>query len=334
MHPFETDSRPWVRWWWLRGPFRDEDITGQLRWLRDHGFGGIEPAWICPLWSALDPQAAELPEWLGREFADLLSLTKQRCDELGLGCDFTFGSCWPFGGTRVKAQDASQTFSGVSSARVRGSWEEPEHGYIVDHLSSRALRNYAAETAPAFARALRGSTSALFCDSWEISKRHLWTEALWETFERRFGYDLRGVVHQIDDEPQIRYDHRKLVGETVVREFYATFTEICHELGARSRVQCHGSPTDLISAYASVDIPETEAILYDPHFSRIPASAAALADKPVVSGETFTCISFAAEGCVTYCVAGLGLLLSSVLLLIRGVEHVSTATMWASTRNH
>lgn len=288
-HPFQTDSRPWVRWWWLRGPFCDRDITSQLQWLRNNHFGGVELAWICPLWLGLDPKDAVLPRWLSDEFEELLSLTKKRCDELGLGCDFTFGSSWPFGGTIVKAKDASQTFDGLGGQYVASSWEVPEQCYVVNHLSSKALRSYAAKMAPTFKEGLKGSTSALFCDSWEIDKSRLWTESLWENFLRRFGYDLRDVLDCID-KPQIRYDHRKLVGETVVAEFYQTFTDICHELGACSRVQCHGSPTDLISAYASVDIPETEAILFNPHFSRIPASAAALANKPVVSCETFTCL--------------------------------------------
>ena len=39
-----------------------------------------------------------------------------------------------------------------------------------------------------------------------------------------------------------------------------------------------------------MDIPESEAILFPPPFSRIAASAAALSGKPVVSAETFTCL--------------------------------------------
>lgn len=291
----KIDSRPWVRWWWLRGPFSDKDITGQLKWLRDNGFGGVELAWVCPTWEGVDSaESAELPAWLADEFRELLCVTKKRCNKLGLGCDFTFGSCWPFGGTLVRAEDATRTFEGLGAERVVSSWEVPQECYVVDHLSSKALRNYAAGMAPAFKRVLepKGATiaSALFCDSWEINKSRIWTESLWDTFKERYGYDLREVLDQIEEDPQIRYDYRKLVGETVVREFYATFTDICRELGAHSRVQCHGSPTDLISAYASVDIPETEAILYNPHFSRIPASAAALADKTVLSCEAFTCL--------------------------------------------
>ena len=209
---------------------------------------------------------------------------------LSSGCDFTFGSCWPFGGTIVRSEDATQTFEGLGGDQVSSSWEVPQPCNVVNHLSSKALRNYVNGMISAFRGGLAGGTSALFCDSWEIDKSCLWTESLWDDFKERYGYDLQDIVDRIND-PQIRYDCRKLVSEMVVREFYEAFTEMCHEFGARSRVQCHGSPTDLLSAYASVDIPETEAILYNPHFSRIPASAAALSDKPLLSCETFTCIS-------------------------------------------
>src|SRR5204862_4021473 len=40
----------------------------------------------------------------------------------------------------------------------------------------------------------------------------------------------------------------------------------------------------------SVDVPESEALLFDPPFSRIAASAAALAGKDLVSCETFTAV--------------------------------------------
>jgi hypothetical protein len=50
-----------------------------------------------------------------------------------------------------------------------------------------------------------------------------------------------------------------------------------------------GAPTDLLTAFALVDVPETEALLYEPSFSKIAASAASLAGKKVVTAETFTC---------------------------------------------
>jgi hypothetical protein len=87
-----------------------------------------------------------------------------------------------------------------------------------------------------------------------------------------------------------RYDYMKLVADFVLNQFYIPFSEKCHELKAFSRVQCAGSPTDLITAYAHVDVPETEAMLYEPNFSKIAASAAALSSKNAVSAETFTCL--------------------------------------------
>lgn len=290
MHPFERDSRPRVRWWWLDGPFGEEDIAAQLSWLREKGFGGVELAWLAPLWSKSRARSPTNPEWLGEEFAGLLTLTKRACGERGLGCDFTFGSCRPFGGTCVGPGDASQTFAGPSRSLLRGSWEEPAWGRVLNHLSAEALRDYAASMARAFAGGLDRATSALFCDSWEIRKDDLWDPGLWDVFEERFGYDLRPFAAEGLEDAHARYDHRKLISEVVIREFYKAFTSVCHELGARSRVQCHGSPTELLSAYAAVDIPETEAVLFSPHFSRVPASAAALAGKPVVSCETFTCL--------------------------------------------
>lgn len=63
-----------------------------------------------------------------------------------------------------------------------------------------------------------------------------------------------------------------------------------HVGGGFSRGQCSGSPTDLISAYATLDVPESEAMLYEPSYSRIAASAAALAGHNRVTSETFTCL--------------------------------------------
>ena len=117
----------------------------------------------------------------------------------------------------------------------------------------------------------------------------MWSSELWSQFEDRFGYSLSPYL-RLDKYPQVRDDYRKFIAEVICREFYREFTAICHDLGTYSRVQCHGAPTDLLSAYAAVDVPESESLLFPPRFSRIPASAAALASKPVVSAETFTCI--------------------------------------------
>ena len=75
-----------------------------------------------------------------------------------------------FGGCVVRPDDASQTLDGPARQRLVwllgcDPWEPP---LVLNHLDRRALRRYARSLLPAFADALRGSTSALFCDSLEV----------------------------------------------------------------------------------------------------------------------------------------------------------------------
>lgn len=289
-HPyFNGSSKPYVRWWWLCGPFRDADMAQQLDWLRDHGFGGVEIAWIAPSWLSGE---APRPGWLSPEWTRLVAVANRLAKERNLGCDFTFGSCWPFGGTHVSAEDASQNFGGPSPERLQCSWEDGEAGEcrIVNHLSAGALKRYADRLLAALGPALDGGGSALFCDSLEVDTRGLWDRELWDVFASRFGYRLEPFARALDSHPDVRYDYRKLIAETMTREFYAAFSSTCRKAGVHARVQCHGSPTDLISSYGAVEIPETETLLFEPVFARIASSAAAAHGKPVVSCETFTCI--------------------------------------------
>ena len=289
---FGSSSKPYTRWWWLAGPFRREDIEHQLDWLKANGFGGVELAWLWPSWLDRPGKIPAGPRWLGEEWSELVAFTKRHADKIGLGCDFTFGSSWPFGGSCVGTDDAAQTFKGLSGQRLEGSWEDRsgEPLRVLNHLSRRALENYAAAMIPAFAGALTGSRSALFCDSLELDTEKMWSPELWDRFAERFGYRLEEYKGSLDTHPEVRYDYRKLIAETIVEEFYRAFSDISHRHGAIARVQCHGAPADLLAAYAAVDVPESEALLFEPHFSRIPASAAALSGKPVVSAETFTSI--------------------------------------------
>ncbi|MEW6026673.1 MAG: glycosyl hydrolase [Planctomycetota bacterium] len=283
-----SSSKPYTRWWWFSNQIKQADIRFQLDWLKRNNFGGVEIAWVYPL-----PNQSKGPKWLSKEWSQLISFTKRYADKIGLGYDFTFGSLWPFGGSIVKKRDASRTFKGLSEQRLYHSWESAyssKPGYILNHLAKSALSNYARIMGRALAEALKGSASALFCDSWEVNTKQLWTRGFGKTFRKRFGYALEPFMDRIDKYHHIRYDYRKLLAEYILNEFYRPFTKTCHRLKAQARVQCHGSPTDLLASYAAADIPESEAILFDPDFSVIPASAAALAGLKTVSAEAFTCL--------------------------------------------
>src|SRR5580698_8092086 len=250
---FRGSSKPYVRWWWLAGPFCERDIETQLSWVKQMGFGGVELAWLWPSWLPWFDSDL-IPRWLGSEWSRLVTHAKRYADRIGLGCDFTLGSCWPFGGSSVEANRASQTFGGTPTQLLRASWEEALHRdlFVVDHLNRAALHAYFEAMMPAFQPALEGASSGLFCDSLEIHSHGLWSPALWDEFAAECGYRLEPLTDDLDRHFDVRYDYRKFLAAVMVREFYAPFTQLCHDHGAYSRVQCHGSPTDLLTCYSAV----------------------------------------------------------------------------------
>jgi len=291
------DSRPWTRWWWFAAEIDKVSISDNLTWLKNNGFGGVEIAWVYPLNRMKKDTIHYTPrqEWLSSEWTATVVYAKKCADSLGLGCDFTFGSLWPFGDTKVPFNEATMNLTDPDwRQEITASWDYPRKGYVIDHLNRKAFYNYAERTGNALKPALQGSASGLFCDSWEVETKFLTTPGFTDEFKKRYGYSLTGYIDSLYSNNQpyssVRYDYMKLVSEYVIEEFYKPFTTKSHEMGAFSRVQCSGAPCDIISAYATVDIPESEALLYNPAYSNIVASAASLSGKNVVSCETFTCL--------------------------------------------
>ena len=292
-----TDSRPWTRWWWFASVIEKPAIIDNLKWLKTNGFGGVEIAWVYPLNRMQKDTLNYTPrqKWLSPEWSDIVAFTKQCADSMELGCDFTFGSLWPFGDIKVPFKEATMNMKDAAwRQEISASWDYPKKGYVLDHLNRNAFFNYAERTGNALKPALKGSLSGLFCDSWEVETKFLTTPGFEAAFTKKFGYPISNYVDSLYsvNEPfrQIRYDYMKLLSGYVIEEFYKPFTQKSHELGAYSRVQCSGAPCDIISSYATVDVPESEALLYEPTFSNIVASAAGLSGKKVVTSETFTCL--------------------------------------------
>jgi len=285
-----SSAKPYTRWWWFASIIKEKDIAYQLDWIKDRGFGGVEIAFIYPV--NRNPNAERI-KFLSSEWTNKITFAKKYAQNIGLGCDFTFGTLWPFGGTFVKDKDRTKVYGNKNFKQpLRLSWTHPKIGNVLDHLNKNALYRYAKIMGDALKPALKRSPSGLFCDSWEVETRKIWTNGFGEIFIKRYGYDLKPYMKNIYSEKykQQRYDYMKLVSEFVINEFYKPFTKKCHELGSFSRVQCAGSPTDILKAYSCGDVPETEAMLYNPNYSRIVSSTATLSRKPIVSSETFTCL--------------------------------------------
>jgi len=285
-----NSCKPYTRWWWFASIIKNEDIKDQLDWAKTNNFGGVEVAFIYPV--NKNPKTKRFA-WLGKEWQEAVRYTKMYADSIGIGCDFTFGTLWPFGGTFVSDADRTQRWAQPDYRQVLNrSWTLPEVGNVLNHMDKGAFDRYASVMGNALKPALKGSKSAIFCDSWEVETHDIWTRGFDSIFTRQFGYDIKPFMDSIYTKKNAapRYDYMKLISQITMSEFYIPYTNKAHELGAFSRVQCAGAPTDLITAYALADVPETEAMLYEPSYSKIVSSAAALGGRKVVSSETFTCM--------------------------------------------
>lgn len=284
-------SKPYTRWWWFSSEIDDNDVRQQLIWLRDHEFGGVEIAWIYPM--GLDSTTSH-PAFLSPEWAQHVNYAKHVADSLGLGCDFTYGTLWPFSDVDLPAGHQTRTyFDTVNPARRSYTWDYPREARILNHLDRNAFHHYAAKMNQGLKNAYKGTKSGLFVDSWEVETEYLWTPGFAERFMSEHSYDITPYIEQhtlLDKEnAEVFYDYMSTLSNYVLHNFYQPFAANARSVGAFSRAQCGGAPTDLLDAFALVDVPETEAILYQPSFSKIAASAATLSGKPVVSAEAFTC---------------------------------------------
>ncbi|WP_320129898.1 glycosyl hydrolase [uncultured Sphaerochaeta sp.] len=289
--PMVRSAKPFLRWWWFSGELEYLEIEEQLNWIKEKGFGGVEIAWVFPLAGA---KAGQGPFFLDESWFSYVSFAQDQCKKRELGCDLTFGTLWPFGGNFLPEEYSSRTFNGFSSQRLNRSWESrysEEPGRILNHLDSKAFSFYADFLLThGFKTLCEQGPVSFFSDSWEVEVEGLSYGGIFKDFFRKFGYSLEPYLAMLNVDQAIRFDYRKCIADQILEQFYQPYVDMCKKNGASSRMQCHGTPTDILAAYALVDIPETETMLFDPDFALIAASAAAIWNKPVVSSETFSCL--------------------------------------------
>jgi len=302
---FYPSSKPCTRWWWFATEIKKPDIRQQLDWLKEMNFGGVEIAWVYPLYryqamyaqkyNRHYPKDTSSQKWLSPEWTEVVAYTKAYADSIGLSCDFTFGSAWPVAGSNIDKAHRTMIYGDTTFQQyLTFAWTYPDTQYVINHLDSNAFSLFAEPIEHALQEALKGSKSALFTDSWEIklnASNKIWTTGFEKTFKERFGYDIIPFMEAgLDSFPDVRYDYMLLLDDYVTNGFYKPYVKKCREMGAWSRVQCLSAPTDVMTTYSLVDIPETEALLNNPNYSRIVSSSACLSSKKLVSSETFTCM--------------------------------------------
>lgn len=292
--PHTLSPKPYARYWWFASMIREDDVRYNLDWLKENGFGGVEVAWVYPLnrFNKNDTSYTPRQEWLSREWTEIVDFTVRYADSIGLGCDLTFGTLWPFGDTYVTFDQATQRFGEVEwRQQIKLSWQHPKVGYVIDHLTQKNYQPFFDRLMAAFPRPATTQPKAYFIDSWEVETERLWCKGFERDFSARFGYDIVPFMNYIysPGNNQQLYDYMLLISEKVLG-FYADFDSTLNSAGILSRGQVSGAPCDLISGYAIMDIPEGESMLFEPEFCAIPSSAALLSGKKYVSSETFTCL--------------------------------------------
>jgi hypothetical protein len=186
---------------------------------------------------------------------------------------------------------------------------------VLDHMNRRAFDAYAYRvggTAKQYDGQFFGhGLRAIFCDSLEVQANLYWDDDFLNEFRKRRGYDLTpylpilkvsgfsvpygaSPVHLplydisgIGD--RVRQDYWQTVSDLMIEDFYSPFIQWAANNNLLSRVQAHGSPTDLLRVYGESSIPETED-LYDNgryDFLKMSSSAADLYGRKIVSSESF-----------------------------------------------
>jgi hypothetical protein len=186
---------------------------------------------------------------------------------------------------------------------------------VLDHMNRNAFDVYAQHVGGTakqydgqyFGHGLR----AIFCDSLEVQAYLYWSDDFLRQFRQRRGYDLTpylpilkvpgfglpygstGAHMPLYDIPgigdRIRRDYWQTVSDVMIENFYTPFNQWAANNNLLSRVQAHGSPTDLLRVYGAANIPETEDLLdqgrYD--FLKMSSSGADLYGRKIVASESF-----------------------------------------------
>lgn len=168
-------------------------------------------------------------------------------------------------------------------------------GDVIDHFSSKAIKNYLSAFDKAFAKTDVSNMRAFFNDSYEVDDargQSDWTEALFDEFKTRRGYDLRNHLPNLfskeksDLNHRVLFDYRSTIGDLILEKYTSEWTKWAHARGKIVRNQAHGSPANTLDLYSVVDIPEIEGT--DLLRIKFASSAANVMGKKLTSSESAT----------------------------------------------
>lgn len=179
-----------------------------------------------------------------------------------------------------------------SDVRVIGAVGGPPQ-LVMDHMNRAALEahiNRVMEPARLEIGAHFGETlRAVFCDSPSVQADLYWSDGFLDEFRKRRGYDLTPHLPMLKTPGQANRDYWRTVSDLWIENFFAPLADWAKKHRLQSRVQAHGAPADVMRAYGTADIPETEQSYAGGRmeFLKVASSAAHVYGRRIVSAESF-----------------------------------------------
>jgi hypothetical protein len=173
-------------------------------------------------------------------------------------------------------------------------------GPVLDHFSAEAMERFLAAAGDRVMDGLMVAAPfrSVFCDSLEVYGAD-WTKDLIAAFRERRGYDLGPLLPALWEDagertPHVRHDYHLTLSELFLERFVTPLVAWSERRGMTARVQAHGAPGDVMSAYGAAHVPEGESIFGGDRYAvnlrhrRLASSAAHVYGKPLASAETYT----------------------------------------------
>lgn len=141
-----SQSKPWVRWWWMGGAVNPDEISKNLKDLNNAGFGGVE---LTNIYGVKGYEEQYL-NFLSPGWVKMVEFTLTEASILGMGMDLANTSGWPFGGPWVDESSAAKNLnykryvlkSGESLAEPVVFWQKP-YLRMVGKEEQPALKSFA-----------------------------------------------------------------------------------------------------------------------------------------------------------------------------------------------
>lgn len=276
--------RLWTRWWWLGSAISEKDITAELTALRNAGFGGVE---ISPIYAPDAPGYTPV-EYLSPIFEQRFRHAVRTARAHNMDVDCILGTGWPYGGPWIGNVHRAQGLSVIPAAqrkRPDGAVEiaatrdlvalaVPTRqqvkrsgpggtGNVVDPFSQDGTAAFLKPIAAFLKRLGPDTPRAVFNDSWEVYGATT-TPGISASFEKAVGYPFADAIAALTTKPNTlnakekRSDYAAHLEALAQSEFLTKWSMFAHSHKAKTRLQAHGSPSNLIDFYAAADIPEAE----------------------------------------------------------------------------